>query len=59
MSFAEFLGIRKVESVWHYGLRDPTFGRFSRTPTCDRRTKGQTNRHMTLLIPALAIESRG
>jgi len=24
-------------------LRDPTFSRFSKTPTCDRRTDGHTN----------------
>jgi len=32
--------------VWRY-LREPTFSRFSRTPTCDRRTDRQADRHTT------------
>jgi len=28
--------------MW-YCLHDPTFSRFSRTPTCDRQTDGQTD----------------
>ena len=42
--------------VWRC-LRDPTFSRFSRTPTCDGRTNRQTNtrRH---LISALASVGR-
>jgi len=30
--------------VWRC-LRDPTFSRFSRTPTCDRQTDRQTATH--------------
>ena len=41
--------------VWRC-LRDPTFSRFNRTPTCDRRTDGQT--HDDSLIPALASVAR-
>ena len=33
---------RPCDIVWRY-LRDPTFSRFSRTPTCDRQTDGQTH----------------
>ena len=48
MNFAEIFDIRKLESlglcyVWCY-LRDPSFSRFSRTPTCDGQT--DTRRHM-------------
>ena len=42
-NFAEIFGVRKLESrCYRVGLfLDPTFSRFSRTPTCDR----QTHRH--------------
>ena len=39
---------------------NPTFSRFSRTPTCDRRTDGQTDRQTDTrrqLIPALASDA--
>ena len=39
--------------VWHC-LRDPMFSRFSRTPTCDRWTDGQTDRHTTTAHAELA-----
>jgi len=41
--------------VWRC-LHDLTFGRFSRTPTCDRRTEKtdiQTDRHTSTVIPVL------
>jgi len=38
LRFAQIFGVKKLESlgyiVWHR-LRDPTFGRFNRTPICD------------------------
>jgi len=46
LNFADIFGVRKLESLG-YGmacLRDPTFSRFSTTPTCDR----QTDRHAAL-----------
>ena len=60
MSFAEIFSVRKLASIWAivwHCLRDPTFSRFSRTPTCDGRTNRQTNtrRH---LISALASVGR-
>ena len=56
LSFADIFGIRKLSMG--YGvrcLRDSTFSRLSRTPTCDRQTDGrtdgqtdrQTDRHTT------------
>jgi len=53
LSFVESFGIRKLES-----LRDHTFSRFSRTPTCDRQTDGQTDTRRQL-IPALASVCAG
>jgi len=38
-------------------LRDPTFSRFRRTPTCDRRTDGWTDTRRQL-IPVLASVER-
>ena len=38
-------------------LRDPTFSRFTRTPTCDRRTDRRTDTRRQL-IPALASVAR-
>jgi len=55
LTFAEIFGVIKLESwaiVWRC-LRDPMFSRFSRTPTCDRRTDGPTDTWRQL-IPALA-----
>ena len=49
LSFAEIFGIRKLGPwiiLWRC-LRDPTFSRFSRTPTCDRQTDKRTDRHTT------------
>jgi len=44
LSFVEIFGIRIQKArVSGRCLRDPTFSRFSRTPTCDRQTDGQTN----------------
>ena len=43
-NFAEIFGFRKLESLSYRGvLCDPTFSRFSRTPTCDGRTDGRTD----------------
>jgi len=36
MSPFDIFGIRKLESLDYNRLCDPTFSRFSRTPTCDR-----------------------
>jgi len=33
-------------------LCDPTFSRFSRTPTCDGQTDGQTDRHRAMASTA-------
>jgi len=45
-NFAEIFGLRKLLSLSYrvVCLCDPTFSRFSRTPTCDRRTDGWTDR---------------
>ena len=40
-SFADIFGIRKLES-------NPTFSRFSRTPTCDRQTYDYSTYHASM-----------
>jgi len=54
LSFAEIFDIRKLESLDYRAafLRDPTFSRFSRTPTCDRRCSTYTQWQ---IIPALSV----
>ena len=41
------LGFADFFSILSHCLRNRTFSRFSRTPTCVRRTDGQTDRHTT------------
>jgi len=48
--------VRQCYLVWRC-LRYRTFNRFSRTPTCDRRTNKQTDTQQQL-IPALASVAR-
>ena len=47
-NFAEIFGVRKLESLSYRMVLffcDPTFSRFSRTPTCDRHRQTQTQAH--------------
>jgi len=46
LSFAEIFGVRELDSLGYHVvfLHDPTFSRFSRTPTCDRWTDGRMDR---------------
>ena len=50
---AEIFGIRKLESLGYrvVFLCDPTFSRFSGTPTCGRQTQIQTQGHRAVKTP--------
>jgi len=45
LNFAEIFGIRELEflAIVQRCLHDPTFSRFSRTPTCNRQADRQTH----------------
>ena len=67
MSFAEIFGSRKLESLGYRVellepgvILQPTFSRFSRTPTCDRQTDRQTYNYCiyTALAWRRAVKTR-
>ena len=57
-NFAEIFGIRKLEwAIVCCCLYDPTFGRFSRTLTCNRETDERTDGHRAMASTCLLYTS--